>query len=225
MLLMSTETILSDTIQVVTFTIANKSNKKGNYAVPIEQVKEIKIVDAITKIPKSKSYVKGIMNLRGKIIPIVDVNGKIGTSIASIDESKQRILVADVNDTLTGLLVDEVNEVRRLNVKEIEPAPAGAFEANYIKGIATVKDNLIVLLDVAKFLEDSSEALEEAVSAAPSESPEEAVSAAPSESPEEAVSAAPSESPEEAVSESTSTENDEGVLPEIEEVIKQETQK
>ena len=97
---MSTETILSDTIQVVTFTIANKSDKKGNYAVPIEQVKEIKIVDAITKIPKSKSYVKGIMNLRGKIIPIVDVNGKIGTSNTKVDESKQRILVADVNDTL-----------------------------------------------------------------------------------------------------------------------------
>ncbi len=205
---MSTETILSDTIQVVTFTIANKSNKKGNYAVPIEQVKEIKIVDAITKIPKSKSYVKGIMNLRGKIIPIVDVNGKIGTSNAKVEESKQRILVADVNDTLTGLLVDEVNEVRRLNVKEIEPAPSGAFEATYIKGIATVKDNLIVLLDVAKFLEDSTDALKEAVSTAPEESPEEAVSTAP----------------EEAVSESTSTENDEGVLPEIEEVIKQETQ-
>jgi len=199
---MSTETVLSDTMQVVTFTITNKSEKKGNYAVPIEQVKEIKIVDAITKIPKSKSYVKGIMNLRGKIIPIIDVNSKIGAPrSANVDDSKQRILVADVNDSLTGLLVDEVNEVMRFSTKELEPAPEGAFENdNYIKGIVNVKDNLIVLLDVSKFLEESSEAINEA------------------------ISTVPSESPTEQVSESTSTEADENILPEIEEIIKQETQ-
>ncbi len=207
---MSTETVLSDTMQVVTFTITNKSAKKGNYAVPIEQVKEIKIVDAITKIPKSKSYVKGIMNLRGKIIPIVDVNDKIGASkSANVDDSKQRILVADVNDSLTGLLVDEVNEVMRFSTKELEPVPEGAFEnGNYIKGIVNVKDRLIVLLDVSKFLEDSTEAIKEAISTIPSESPKEQTS----------------ESPKEQTSESVSTETDESILPEIEEVIKQETQ-
>jgi len=207
---MSTETVLSDTMQVVTFTITNKSAKKGNYAVPIEQVKEIKIVDAITKIPKSKSYVKGIMNLRGKIIPIVDVNDKIGSpKSANVDDSKQRILVADVNDSLTGLLVDEVNEVMRFSTKELEPVPEGAFEnGNYIKGIVNVKDRLIVLLDVSKFLEDSTEAIKEAISTIPSESPDEQTS----------------ESPDEQTSESVSTETDESILPEIEEAIKQETQ-
>jgi len=218
---MSTETVLSDTMQVVTFTITNKSKKKGNYAVPIEQVKEIKIVDAITKIPKSKSYVKGIMNLRGKIIPIIDVNSKIGAPrFDNVDDSKQRILVADVNDSLTGLLVDEVNEVMRFSTKELEPAPEGAFENdNYIKGIVNVKDNLIVLLDVSKFLEDSTEAINEAISTVPSESPTEQTS----ESPTEQTSESPTEQTSESPTEQTS-ESDESILPEIEEIIKQETQ-
>ncbi len=215
---MSTETVISDTMQVVTFTITDKSAKKGNYAVPIEQVKEIKIVDAITKIPKSKSYVKGIMNLRGKIIPIIDVNSKIGApKSANVDNSKQRILVTDVNDSLTGLLVDEVNEVMRFPTKELEPVPEGAFKNdNYIKGIVNVKDNLIVLLDVSKFLEDSTEDIKEAISTVPTESPIDKTSESPINQ--------TSESPINQTSESPSTETDENLLPEIEEIIKQETQ-
>lgn len=155
---MSTQTVLNDTIQVVTFTISEKSSKKGNYAVPIDQVKEIKIVEAITKIPKSKPYVRGVMNLRGKIIPIIDVNKKIGLSDSNTTEiGKQRILVADVNDTLTGLLVDEVNEVLRISTKDVEESPQGAFEENYIKGIAKMNEKLIILVDVSKFLNETEE--------------------------------------------------------------------
>jgi purine-binding chemotaxis protein CheW len=197
---MSNQTALAETIQVVTFTITEKSTKKGNYAVPIDQVKEIRTVDTITKIPKSKSYVKGVMNLRGKIIPIIDVNDKIGLSASrEVDITKQRILVADVNDTLTGLLVDEVNEVMRLPSKDIESPPIGAFEHNnYIKGIAKRDDQLIVLLDVSKFLQESRSDIAMAMATDPEDS--------------EGVPASPSRV-------------DEGVLPEIEELIKQESQK
>ena len=201
---MSTTTVVSETIQVVTFTISGKSSKPGNYAVPIEQVKEIRIVDTITKIPRSKSYVKGIMNLRGKIIPIVDVNEKIGVTSTETDSSKQRILVADVNDTLTGLLVDEVNEVQRLSLNEIEAPPDGSFEDGaYIKGIANIKDRLIVLLDVAKFLSDSTEAINGAMVSAPG------TTAAP-EVPTGETTAAPEE-----------TSSDDDVLPEIDAIIKE----
>jgi purine-binding chemotaxis protein CheW len=197
---MSNQTALAETIQVVTFTITEKSTKKGNYAVPIDQVKEIRTVDTITKIPKSKSYVKGVMNLRGKIIPIIDVNDKIGLSASrEVDITKQRILVADVNDTLTGLLVDEVNEVMRLPSKDIEAPPIGAFEHNnYIKGIAKRDDQLIVLLDVSKFLQESRSDIAMAMATGPEDS--------------EGVSVSPSRV-------------DEDVLPEIEELIKQESQK
>ena len=198
---MSTTTVVSETIQVVTFTITGKSSKPGNYAVPIEQVKEIRTVDAITKIPRSKSYVKGIMNLRGKIIPIVDVNEKIGVTSTETDSSKQRILVADVNDTLTGLLVDEVNEVQRLSLSEIEAPPDGSFEDGaYIKGIANIKDRLIVLLDVSKFLSDSAEAINDAMASGPKVATEETID----------ETTAPEETP-----------SDDDVLPEIDAIIKE----
>ncbi len=210
---MSTTTVVSETIQVVTFTITGKSSKPGNYAVPIEQVKEIRTVDAITKIPRSKGYVKGIMNLRGKIIPIVDVNEKIGVTSTETDSTKQRILVADVNDTLTGLLVDEVNEVQRLSLNEIEAPPAGSFEDGaYIKGIANIKDRLIVLLDVSKFLSDSSEAINNAVSSAP-EVETSTDAATPESTPEVATEV---ETPEVTA---TETPSDDDVLPEIDAII------
>jgi len=161
---MSSEILVDDVIQVVSFTVSEKTAKKGNYAISIDQVKEIRTVDAITKIPKSKTYVKGLMNLRGKIIPIIDVSEKIGWAKTSlIDTSKQRILVTDVNDTLTGLLVDEVNDVIKIPTKEIESVEFGTLETNrYIRGIAKTKDNLIVLLDVSKFLRDSPNNFEQA---------------------------------------------------------------
>lgn len=213
---MSTTTVVSETIQVVTFTISGKSSKPGNYAVPIEQVKEIRIVDAITKIPRSKGYVKGIMNLRGKIIPIVDVNEKIGVPSTETDSTKQRILVADVNDTLTGLLVDEVNEVQRLSLNEIEAPPTGSFEDGgaYIKGIANIKDRLIVLLDVSKFLSDSSEAITSAVSSAPEVETSSTDAATPESTPEVVTKV---ETPEVAATEKTPSDDD--VLPEIDAII------
>ncbi|PBO85493.1 MAG: chemotaxis protein [Thaumarchaeota archaeon] len=212
---MSTTTVVSETIQVVTFTITGKSSKPGNYAVPIEQVKEIRTVDAITKIPRSKDYVKGIMNLRGKIIPIVDVNEKIGVTNTETDSSKQRILVADVNDTLTGLLVDEVNEVQRLSLNEIEAPPDGSFEDGaYIKGIANIKDRLIVLLDVSKFLSDSAEAINDAMTSAPGNT------AAPEVATEE-TTATPEVATEETTAAPDETPSDDDILPEIDAIIKE----
>ena len=103
-----------------------------------------------------KSFVKGIMNLRGLIIPVIDVKDKLGFGSTDLSkESKQRILVAEVKDSLYGLLVDDVDQVMRIPSKEIGPAPPGAFEAlNYVKGIAKTSDKLIVLLDVLPLISD-----------------------------------------------------------------------
>ena len=154
---MSTELVLNDTIQVVSFTVAEKSKRRGNYCVSIDQVKEIRIVDFITKIPKSKSYVKGLMNLRGKIIPVIDVNNKLGLGETIITQnSKQRILVTDVNNTMTGLLVDEVNDVLKISSNAIEDIPQDAFvDNNFFNGIVKINDNIIMILDVKKFLNHS----------------------------------------------------------------------
>ncbi|MEM4240734.1 MAG: chemotaxis protein CheW [Candidatus Nitrosotenuis sp.] len=144
--------VATDTIQVVSFNIVGSSGKKEDYAIPIEQVREIRAVEKITKVPRSESYVKGIMNLRGLIIPVIDVKEKLGLGSGS-SSSKQRILVADVKGSLTGLLVDEVDQVMRIQTKDIEQAPQGAFESyHYIKGIAKVNERLLILLDTESFL-------------------------------------------------------------------------
>ena len=153
---MTVQLVSLDAFQLVTFSLVD-SKKKENYAVPIEQIREIRTVESITKIPKAKSYVKGIMNLRGSIIPIIDVKEKLGLdSGVNTNSSKQQVLVAEVNNSLTGLLVDEVDQVMQTQTKDIEPAPQVALESrNYVKGIVKSDKKLLVLLDVAKLLEDS----------------------------------------------------------------------
>lgn len=161
---MMTQTI-SDSLQVVSFNLNSSSGKKEDYAVPIEQVREIRAVEKITKVPHSESHVKGIMNLRGLIIPVIDVKEKLGLDFGgNINSSKQRILVAEVNSSLTGLLVDEVDQVMRIQTKDIEPVPQGALESrNYVKGIVKSDEKLTVLLDVVTLLEDSSSVITEAM--------------------------------------------------------------
>ena len=161
---MTTQLVSLDAFQAVTFSLM-ESQKKENYAIPIEQIREIRALESITKMPKAKSYVKGIINLRGSIIPVIDVKEKLELgSGANINSSKQRILVAEVNNSLTGLLVDEVDQVMRIQTKDIEPVPQGALESrNYVKGIIKSGEKLTVLLDVVRLLEDSSSVITGAI--------------------------------------------------------------
>lgn len=154
---MSTQALVVDSFQVVTFCLMG-GQKKEDYAIPIEQVREIRAVESITNIPNAKSYVKGIMNLRGLIIPVIDVKEKLGlASEGEVNSSKQRILVIEVNGTQTGLLVDEVDQVMRIQTKDLESASQTVLEShNYIKGIAKLNQKLVVLIDVVKLLSDSS---------------------------------------------------------------------
>ncbi|MEM3064078.1 MAG: chemotaxis protein CheW [Candidatus Nitrosotenuis sp.] len=159
---MSVQAVSFDSFQAVTFCL-DEGQKKEEYAIPIEQVREIRAVESITKVPKAKSYVKGIMNLRGLIIPVIDVKEKLGLG-SGASGSKQRILVADVKGSLTGLLVDEVDQVMRIQTKDIEAAPQAVLEShNYIQGIAKHNDKLIVLLDAARLLEDSGSEIQQAM--------------------------------------------------------------
>jgi purine-binding chemotaxis protein CheW len=154
---MSTQVLTVDSFQAVTFCLVG-GQKKEDYAIPIEQVREIRAVESITNIPNTKSYVKGIMNLRGLIIPVIDVKEKLSlVSEGVVNSSKQRILVIEVNGVQTGLLVDEVDQVIRIQTKDLESAPQTVLEShNYIKGIAKMNQKLVILIDVVKLLSDSS---------------------------------------------------------------------
>lgn len=152
------ETIVEGNLQIVVFSLLDsKLHKKEEYGVLIEQVREIRPLESITKVPNAKSYVRGVMNLRGMIVPVIDVKEKLGFSSDGTQSPKSRVLVADVGGKLTGLLIDEVDQVMRITSKEVETALSGGLESlEYIKGVAKISCRLIVLLDMEKLLDDTS---------------------------------------------------------------------
>ncbi len=152
---MKAEVITSESVQIISFSLVNELNKKKeNYGVPIEQVKEIRSFENITNVPKAKHFVKGIMNLRGMIIPVVDVKKRLGFGETKELNKNQRILIADVRDSVYGLIVDNVDQIMQITIKDVEQIPSDSFESHhYIKGIAKVKGKLIVLLDIIALFE------------------------------------------------------------------------
>ncbi len=145
----------TETLQTVVFSLVDKSSKKKEYyGVRVEQVREIRLLEDITSIPNAPLYVRGVMNLRGQIIPVVDLKEKIGFSEVAEKKPSSRILVAENGDSLVGLLVDEVDQVMRIQTSEIESYQSEILEsAPYVKGIAKTQGKLIVLLDLQKLLE------------------------------------------------------------------------
>jgi purine-binding chemotaxis protein CheW len=209
---MMAESISTDSIQVVSFSIINSSGKKEDYAIPIEQVREIRSVEKITKVPRSESFVKGIMNLRGLIIPVIDVREKLGLgSEEKANITKQRILVADVSGSLTGLLVDEVDQVMRLYTKDVESAPQGAFESyHYIKGVAKINEKLVILLDAESLLGGSK-----------SEDP---TKNTPAKSTTKPTEKSPQKPPQTENSKPTEQKNPDDIPPELAEVFKEDAE-
>ena len=157
---MKVETVPVESLQVITFSLVNETTKKKeNYAVPIEQIREIRNFTDITTVPKAKEFVQGVMNLRGLIIPVIDIKKRLGFGEADIQNPRNyKIIIADVRDSIYGLIVDKVEHVMHIYPEEIEPVPSDSFESyHYIKGIAKTHGQLLVLLDIIALLEDSNE--------------------------------------------------------------------
>ena len=133
----------------LTFTIEDNI-----YGLPIRFVTEIIGVQDATKVPETPDYVKGIINLRGRIIPLVDVRLKFGKEEIPYTE-RTCIIVIDVNSVAVGLIVDKVDDVLTLEDHQIALPPSGGslgFENRYIEGIGKVEDLVLLLLDAEKLL-------------------------------------------------------------------------
>lgn len=143
-------------VQVVVFTLFdNVVKKKEYYGVGIEQVREIRLLENITSIPKAPPYVRGVMNLRGQIIPVIDLKEKLGFSERMENKQSERILVADSRGLLAGFLVDEVDQVIRIPLSEVESLQSEILEStSYVRGMAKAQGKLIVLLDLEKLLQE-----------------------------------------------------------------------
>jgi len=124
------------------------------YGLPIRFVIEIIGVQIATKVPETPDYVKGIINLRGRIIPLIDVRLKFGKEEIPYDE-RTCIIVIDVNNIAVGLIVDKVDDVLTLEDDQIALPPSGGsvgFENRYIEGIGKTNDAVLLLLDAEKLL-------------------------------------------------------------------------
>jgi purine-binding chemotaxis protein CheW len=140
--------------QILVFSLLEEGmSSRMDYGVEVDQVQEIGLLENISMVPNAPVYVKGVMNLRGKIITIIDVKQKLGFQAIKEVNASTRILIVGAGTTLTGLLVDEVDEVIRISASSIEPNPASVAETSpYVKGIAKIQDRLVVILDLKMLL-------------------------------------------------------------------------
>ena len=137
-----------DTIQVVSFKLGAEE-----YGVDIAQVQEINRMVAVTHVPRAPVFMEGVINLRGQLIPIIDLRTRFAMPRAEHTKST-RIVVTEIGTKRVGMVVDSVSEVLRLPPDAIEDAPEmiAGVDTEYIRGVGKIEDRLIILLDLAKVI-------------------------------------------------------------------------
>ncbi|KPK31660.1 MAG: chemotaxis protein CheW [Nitrospira bacterium SG8_35_1] len=143
-------TAREEVLQFVTFTLNNEE-----YAVDILSVQEINRITEITKIPNSPPYVEGVVNLRGKVIPVINLRNKFGFEEKTVDDTS-RIIIMEIRGITYGVIVDSVSEVLRVQSDTVEPTPPMSSDANskFIKGLAKLDDRLIILIDIDNLIDE-----------------------------------------------------------------------
>lgn len=139
---------LSQILQLVSFNIGEEQ-----YGVDILKVHEIIRMVTITQVPDSPSYMEGIINLRGKIIPIVDLRLRMGIAKKEYDKGT-RVIIVDISGKVMGFIVDSVNEVLRIPKSITEPPPTMTtqIDSDFITSIAKMENNIVILLNLEKIL-------------------------------------------------------------------------
>jgi len=142
--------LVNQELQLVVFRLGDEE-----FGVEIGNVQEIIRMTSITRIPQAGDYVNGIINLRGRIIVVINLNVVMGMENAVKSDENARIIVADVGNTVVGFMVDSVSEVIRLPTKDIEPAPAiiaNRIGTEYLRGVGKMENRLLILLKLDKIL-------------------------------------------------------------------------
>ena len=138
----------SELLQLVSFNIGQEE-----FGVDILKVQEINRMITVTHVPNSPFYVDGVINLRGKVIPIIDLRTRLGLPKKEHDKDT-RIIVVELDGKTVGFVVDSVSEVLRIprNITEPPPAMASGVDTNYITAVGKLEDRLLILLDLDKVL-------------------------------------------------------------------------
>lgn len=140
-------------LQLVGFKLSNEE-----YVVDIMKVKEIIKSSEITKIPEAKSFVEGVINLRGNIIPVINLKVRLGLMYQEDENIEQKIIVIEQDGKWIGMIVDMVTEVIRLDSTKIDPTPelVTSIDKKNIRGIGKFsEDRLLIILDIEKIIEET----------------------------------------------------------------------
>ncbi|PCH59987.1 MAG: chemotaxis protein CheW [Gammaproteobacteria bacterium] len=145
----------ADTDQYLTFILSDEE-----YGVDILRVQEIKGWDSVTPIPNTPDYIKGVINLRGTIIPIVDLRLKFRLDSVSYSPLTVVIvlkIISDGNERVMGIVVDAVSDVYNVPETEMKPPPdfGNVVNVDYVRGLATVDEKMIIVLDIDHLLTSS----------------------------------------------------------------------
>jgi purine-binding chemotaxis protein CheW len=136
-------------LQIVGFRIGRET-----FGLPIAIVREIVRVPEITSVPDAPQYIEGVINLRGRIIPVVDLRKRFGQEATALNK-KSRVVVVELNSRFVGLIVNSASEVLKLPPSEIEK-PHNVFqegELDYITGVGKLNGRLVILLDLNRILQ------------------------------------------------------------------------
>lgn len=143
-----TNALEQEYIKVVVFQLADKE-----YVIPVANVQGIEKLMHITRIPKTANYVKGVINLRGVITPIIDLRDRFGLPILENEETT-RIIIVTLENMEVGFIVDSANDVLDIPINAIEQQPevVGSVEEEFISGVAKIENRLLIILHLDKVL-------------------------------------------------------------------------
>lgn len=145
----------TELLQLVSFNIGQEE-----FGVDILKVQEINRMINITKVPNSPDFVEGVINLRGRVIPVIDLRVRLGIAKKEYDKNT-RIIVVEISGKIIGFIVDAVSEVLRIpkSITEAPPQMAAGINSDFITAIGKLEDRLLILLDLEKILMDEEKML------------------------------------------------------------------
>ncbi|MFI2857003.1 chemotaxis protein CheW [Paenibacillus sp. JSM ZJ436] len=143
---------MGEEIKVIVFTLGSEE-----YGIEVDKVQTIERMMPITRVPKTYSFVKGVINLRGVVIPVIDLRGRF--SLPEVEPTEQtRMIIVAVNDMQVGFIVDSASDVVDLNSDSIDSPPevVGGIKAKYLRGVAKLgEERLLVMLNLSEVLNKS----------------------------------------------------------------------
>ncbi len=151
----------ADLLQLVSFHLGGEE-----FGLDILKVQEIIRLQDLTRVPNSPDYVEGVINLRGKVIPVIGLRKRFRLEGRDHD-AQTRIVVSEVNGGVLGFIVDSVSEVLRIPVATVEPPPRlGKVDREYVSGVGKLDGRLLILLDVDRLMSDAEQATADKIAAA-----------------------------------------------------------